>query len=126
MFIEDCLKRALEGGPIFPVWTVVDHGRGNGMRLGACEPRRIRPVRDHQRDLGGIGALLRRLDQRGHVGAATGDQDGDALLDHALTAFLPTARSTPVSASLRPVSAIARPSFARAPRYLGIRDCAMA
>src|SRR5215468_10452254 len=85
MFIEDCLKRALEGGPIFPVWTVVDHGRGNGMRLRVGEPRRIRPVRDYQRDLGGVGALLRRLDQRGHVGAATGDQDGDALLGHALT-----------------------------------------
>src|SRR5262249_35847614 len=31
-----------------------------------------------------------------------------------------------VAASVRPLSAIARPSFACAPRYLGIRDCAMA
>src|SRR5260370_35268258 len=82
MLVEHGLERALEGGPIFSVWTVVDHGRGNRMRLGTCEPRGIRPVRNHQRDLGGGGAPLRRPAQRRHVGAATGDQDGDALLDH--------------------------------------------
>src|SRR5262249_19651647 len=85
IFMEACRRRALEGGPIFPVWRVVAHGRGNGMRLRVGEPRRIRPVRDYQRDLGGVGALLRRLAQRGHVGAAPGDQDGDALLGPSLT-----------------------------------------
>src|SRR5262249_61729291 len=60
--------------------------RWNPWVLGARGPRRLRPVRDHQRDLGGVGAFLRRLDQRCHIGSATGDQDGDAFFGHALTA----------------------------------------
>src|SRR5262249_41137762 len=82
--------------------------------------------------LGGIRAFFRRLDQRRHIGAATGDQDGDALFGHALTgqrsrrlrsataaptraveprngstSRLPVSRSTPAPAEVSPVCAMA-------------------
>src|SRR5262245_63785208 len=49
MFVEDRLERALEGGTIIPVWTVVDHRRWNRLRIGASEPGRTR--QGHHRQL---------------------------------------------------------------------------
>src|SRR5919198_5517430 len=80
---------------------MVDHGSGNCVRLGACEPGRFRSIGDHDRDLGGVGALLRRLDQRGHIRTATGDQDTDALLGHALTGNDRDLRDKQASAAIR-------------------------
>jgi hypothetical protein len=63
---------------------VDDRGR-NAERLGACKARGFLPVGHHQHDFGRIRRLLGGLNQRGHVGAAPGNQDGDALAGHALT-----------------------------------------
>ena len=42
-------------------------------------------VRENERDFGRELRRLRRLDQRRHVGAAAGNEDGDTFLHHALT-----------------------------------------
>ena len=49
------------------------------------QSRGVRPVRQHQRDLGRIRRIVRRLDQRRHVGAAAGNENGDALAVHRIT-----------------------------------------
>ena len=85
MLVESALECALEGGAILAVRAVVDHDGRNTLRFRASQPRGVRPVRDHEHDFGRIGAVLRRLDQRRHVGAAPGNQNGDAFPGHALT-----------------------------------------
>ena len=57
---------------------VIDGGRGDTLRLCRREARRIGPVRQNKNDLRRIVRALRRGDQRGHVGAAPGDQDRGA------------------------------------------------
>ncbi len=82
LLVEGVLQQALEGRPILSVRTMVDdHGR-NSFRRGAREPGGLRSIGDDQRDLGRVRRGFRRLDQRGHVRAAPGDQHGDAFPDH--------------------------------------------
>src|SRR6266536_5737898 len=46
MRVEYGLQRTLKGGAIVPVRAMVDHGSGNCVYLGACEPGRFRSVGD--------------------------------------------------------------------------------
>ena len=82
MLVERRLEHPLESGAVLSERLALDHQRLHAGRLGALEPERIGLVRDHQRNLRrkirGSGAL----DQRGHVGAAAGDQDGNAAFHH--------------------------------------------
>ena len=55
-------------------------------RRPARRQARRRPAGStHQRDLGRIRFVLRRLDQRRHVGAAAGNENGDAFAAHGVT-----------------------------------------
>jgi hypothetical protein len=78
VIIEYRLQCGLERRPVLAVGRVIEHrGCDAGLARGV-EPGGIRPVRQHERDLGRI-VLLRRRDQRRHVGAAPRDQDRDPL-----------------------------------------------
>ena len=78
------LQRALERLAILAERLVIDDGGARCRRLRArCKPGGVGLVGNDQRDLGRIAGVLRGLDQRRHVGAAAGDQDGDALAGHA-------------------------------------------
>src|SRR5690606_28473864 len=49
---------------------------------GPRQPWSLGPVRNHQDDFSGVIWITSGLDERHHVGAATGDQDGDVLPAH--------------------------------------------
>jgi hypothetical protein len=51
-------------------------------RLGAPQALRGGLIGNHQHDLCRISGVLGGLDQRHHVGAAAGNQDGDAFAGH--------------------------------------------
>jgi hypothetical protein len=83
--VERMLEHALERCTILSVRPVIDHHGGHTGLAGKLEARCIGPVGDDERNLGRIVSRLRGLDQRSHVGAAAGDQDGDALPCHRVT-----------------------------------------
>jgi hypothetical protein len=72
------LHRALEFLAGFEL-PMVDGERLDALRRGRREARRVRAVRQHERDLGGIIGRLGRGEQARHVRAATRDQRGDLL-----------------------------------------------
>ncbi len=78
------LQRALERLAVLAEFAC-DRRRPSRMPAAAarCNPSAAGLVGNNQRDLGRIGLILGGLDQRHHVGAAAGDQDGDALAGHA-------------------------------------------
>ncbi len=77
------MQGALEAFPILAVNRVVDHrGCDPGIRR-ALQSDGVGAVRYHEADLRGIIRFAGGLDQRGHVGAATGYQDGGPLAIHA-------------------------------------------
>ncbi len=73
-----CIAR-IEGGAVLAEGGVIDQLGGDAGRARHLQARGVGLVRQHQRDLGGIILVLRRLDQRRHVGAAAGNENGDAL-----------------------------------------------
>src|SRR5215204_6296140 len=73
------VERTLEGLALRIGLVVDDRGCDPGGRRPR-EAFRVRPVRDHQRDLGRVVGRLGGLDQRRHVGTAAGNEDGDAAL----------------------------------------------
>ena len=79
------MQRALERRAVLAERPVVDHDGGDAGGGRALQSFGGGLVRDDQRDLGGIILVLRRLDQRHHVGAAAGNEDGDALASHAIS-----------------------------------------
>ena len=78
--IERRLQHRLEAGAVLAERLALDHLRRNAARGGLFEAAGVGLVRDHDDDLGREIRRLRGLDQRGHVRAAPGDQDGDAAL----------------------------------------------
>src|SRR5215211_79236 len=73
------IERALEGLAL-RISLVVDDCGCNPGGGRPCEAFRFRPVRDRQGDFGRIARRLGGLDQRRHVRAAAGNEDGDAAL----------------------------------------------
>ena len=82
VFFQHRLQRALEGGAVFAERGVIDDLGGDAGRARGCKPAGVRPVRHDQHDLGRIVLVFRRLDQRRHVGAAAGNENGDAFAAH--------------------------------------------
>jgi hypothetical protein len=64
------------------VLLVVQHRGLDAVLLRAEESGCVRPVRKHEDDFGRVGRILRRLDKGGHVGAASGNERGDAAARH--------------------------------------------
>src|SRR5690606_33663207 len=56
-------------------------GRRDAMGGGGRQARRGRPGGEHAHDFGGLIRRLRGIDQRAHVAAPTGKQDGDLPAD---------------------------------------------
>src|SRR6476661_5142524 len=79
---ERGFQRFLERGAILAEWLAFDDDRRDAARLGLIETARFSAVGNHQRNLGRIILLARRLDQRGHVRAAARDQDGNPAFHH--------------------------------------------
>jgi hypothetical protein len=61
---------------------VIDDRRRDPRIAREGEAARVGPVRQDERDPRRKSRLARRRDQRAHVGAATGDEDGGALGGH--------------------------------------------
>ena len=76
--VEFALQREFEGVAILAERDVIDDRGRNTGRSGGGEPLGVRPVGQHQRDFSGKIRGFRGLDQRRHVRAAAGNQNGDA------------------------------------------------
>jgi hypothetical protein len=85
MCLQHRLQRALERLAILAEARVIDDLGRNAGRARMREPGCIGTVGDDERDLGRIVRRPRGLDQRSHVGAAPGNEDGDALPRHRVT-----------------------------------------
>ena len=83
--VERMLEHALESRTILAMRPVIDHQALNTGLSRKREAGRIGPIGDDERDLGRIVRRLRGLDQRSHVGAAAGEEHGDALSRHRVT-----------------------------------------
>src|SRR5690606_32089352 len=73
------LHGALEGFAILAEAFVIDHRGRDAFGLCGGKSARIRLVGQHQRNLRRIIGGPRGFDQRGHVGAAAGNQHGDTF-----------------------------------------------
>ena len=82
MLVQHRLQRALEGSAILCELAVIDDRGRNPGGVRVRKALRIGTVGDDERDLGRIVGRLRGFDQRDHVGAAAGNEDGDALSRH--------------------------------------------
>src|SRR4051812_19386085 len=78
MLSELLLQRRLERRPVLAERLALDEFGGNAARFGAVEANGVSAVGNHHGDLGRKYFGLRRFDQRGHVGSASRDQNGDA------------------------------------------------
>src|SRR5579885_3241203 len=94
---------------------MVDRGDRDSGALGARQAGRVRLVGEDEDDLGGKVRRARRRDQRGHVGAAAGNQDGGALA-RGQRASLPEKRTRGplAAATTSPICTGARPASVKA------------
>ena len=76
------LHCAFEPGAILAESRVVDDLGGNAGSARNQKAAGIRPVGNDQHDFSGITFVFRSLDERSHIGAAAGDEHGDALATH--------------------------------------------
>jgi hypothetical protein len=72
------LQHDLEAGAILAERLALDDGSWNAAARRPFQPAGVGAVGNDGDDLGRKIRRLCRLDQRGHVRAAPGDQDGDA------------------------------------------------
>ncbi len=79
--LEGLVERGIEG-IAGRKRLVIDGEGGDGGGFGAGEAFSARHVRDHDHDLGGVVRCLAGVDQGLKVGAATRDENADALSRH--------------------------------------------
>src|ERR1700731_4074181 len=77
--LEHGLQRVFERLAILAVVFVIDHRRGNALRLRARQSGGVGPVGNHQRNFGRVVDRLRGLDERRHIRPTAGNEDGDAF-----------------------------------------------
>src|SRR5258708_25133523 len=80
---QSVVERAFERRAIVAEWLVIDDRGGDARKLCPGKPRGVGLIGQDEHDFRRIVRRPGRLDQRRHVRAAAGDQDGDALLGHA-------------------------------------------
>src|SRR3569833_2930285 len=80
---------------------------------GVLQPRRVGAIREDANDLGGVSGVAGRFDQRRHVGAAAGNEDGDALLDRHRASLPSNVTGSPVRSVIRPMMAAFSPCATR-------------
>ena len=78
-----CLQRAFKRGAILAECRVVDNLGGDAGGMRDQKAADIRPIGNNQDDLGRIVLVFCSLDQSRHVGAASGDENGDPFATHA-------------------------------------------
>ncbi|MBA7654549.1 hypothetical protein ES703_62429 [subsurface metagenome] len=78
MLFQLLLQHSLESGAVLAERLALDQFGGDAISPGAIEANGVRAVGNHNGDLGRKVFRLRRFDQRGHVGSAPRDQNGDA------------------------------------------------
>jgi hypothetical protein len=76
------VERALEGFAVLAERPVIDHRSRDARFAGALEPQSVGQVRYDEHDFRRIVFFPGPFDQRRHVGAAPGNENGDALLVH--------------------------------------------
>ena len=82
MRLERALQRAFEGLSIGEL-PMLDERGGEPGRARRRQPFGVGLIGHDERDLGRVGGALRGRQQRRHVGAAPGDEDGHPFADHA-------------------------------------------
>ena len=82
MLVEHFLHRGLESVAVSAECRVIDDEGGYSGGAGRGQARSFRPIGDDKCNFGRKALGLGRLDQRCHVAAPAGDQNGNALLDH--------------------------------------------
>ena len=74
MYVDGCRERIFERIAV-GIRSMVDRHRRYGAIGGDRQARRVGPVADDGHDLAGDLAVANRVEYRGHVRAAAGDQD---------------------------------------------------
>src|SRR6185437_4592533 len=77
VLVEHSLKLRFESGAVLAERLALDDDGRNSTRPRPFQPRRAGAIGNHDGDFGRVIRSRRSLDQRGHVRAATGNQDGD-------------------------------------------------
>ena len=80
LFLQRPLQHGFEAGAILAERLALDDDGRDAAGGGLLQPGRIGPVGNDGDDLGRKISKAGRIDQRGHVGSAPRDQDGDAAL----------------------------------------------